>query len=85
LIEKFNTLTARKRIDSRKFSQLSNSDIGLGGHNRYKPRCPSTRRQKFFSIRLVNKWNRLPSAVVNVSSLNAFKNQLDEYWKDTGA
>ena len=50
------------------------------GHNYYKlkkNRCSTTRRLKFFSIRVVNNWNSLPGHVVNAASINAFKSRLD--------
>ncbi len=33
-----------------------------------KKRCSTTRRLKFFSMRVVNAWNRLPVHVVNAAS-----------------
>ena len=34
-------------------------------------------RKKFFTVRVVRHWNRLPSEVVNVLSIEAFKAWLD--------
>jgi hypothetical protein len=33
-----------------------------------------------FSYRVVDKWNNLPSAVVEAPSLDSFKNRLDIHW-----
>ena len=36
-----------------------------------------------FYCRIVDLWNNLPSSVVEAPTLNAFKNKLDEHWKDS--
>jgi len=57
---------------------------GRRGHDfkLMKRRCRSQLRATFFSFRVVNLWNRLPSDVVSAPSVNAFKSRLDNYWKD---
>ena len=37
-------------------------------------------RQQSFSVRTVNVWNGLPSAVVHSDTVNQFKNKLDAHW-----
>ena len=34
-----------------------------------------------FSQRTVNEWNKLPGDCVNATSVNIFKNKLDDYFK----
>ena len=34
-------------------------------------------RKKFFTVRVVRHWNRLPSDAVNALTLEAFKDRLD--------
>ena len=36
--------------------------------------------KNFFSIRVINKWNRIPDEIKNQKKLNSFKNRYDE-WK----
>jgi len=35
------------------------------------------RREKFFTLRVVSHWNRLPKEVANAHSLDVFKAKLD--------
>ena len=52
------------------------------GHNfKLKKRyCRTATRHNFFSFRVVDSWNQLPSSVVNAPSLNSFKSRLDKVW-----
>ena len=61
-----------------------NSDTTTRGHDfKLKKRsCKTATRQNFFSLRIVNAWNNLPSQVVDAPSLNAFKSRLDKLWKN---
>ena len=37
----------------------------------------------FFTARVVNLWNSIPSLVVDAPSLNCFKTRLDKFWSKT--
>ena len=50
----------------------------------FKPRCRTTIRQNFFSLRVINEWNKLPQEVVDVPLVNTFKNMLDRHWRNMG-
>ena len=39
-------------------------------------------REKFFTVRVVRYWNRLPRKVVNAPFLEAFKARLDGIWSN---
>jgi len=62
---------------------MANSSI-TRGHNLKLSRltCRSRVRHDYFSQRIVEYWNSLPSDVVNASSVNSFKGRLDKHWKD---
>ena len=77
LIDTFKILTGKERIYFKKFFKLAGHSLKL-----YKPRCHTTLRQNFFSIRVINEWNKLPQSVIKAPSVNAFKNRLDKYWSD---
>jgi len=87
LIETFKILTGKERIYPTSFFSLADVNICLRGHSLklFKPRCHTTVRQNFFSQRIVNEWNKLPQVVIEATSVNAFKNRLDRYWRDMGA
>jgi len=46
-----------------------------------RQRCRLSVRQKFFSQRVVNVWNKLTASVVEATSVNTFKKRLDK-WMD---
>ena len=37
-----------------------------------------------FSQRTINEWNRLPGECVHATSVNMFKNKIDNYFKRSG-
>ena len=54
----------------------------LRGHNFkiLKQRTNKSKYSHFFTNRIVNRWNKLPSNIVNATSINNFKNQLDAHY-----
>ena len=65
LIETFKILTGRENVNYSKFFELADVTSGL--------------RQNFFSLRIVNEWNKLPQEVVKAPLINTFKNRLDRH------
>jgi len=59
VIGQFLRALAVLTIDS-KFFELADVTSGLRGHSLklFKPRCRTTVRQNFFSLRIVNEWNK---------------------------
>ena len=49
-----------------------------------KERCKLDIRKYAFSQRTINEWNRLPGECVNATSVNMFKNKIDNYFKRSG-
>ena len=47
-----------------------------------KPKFKTSLRQKFFTNRVVEEWNKLPASVIEAPSINAFKNRFDKLWED---
>ena len=73
-----------EKVDKDKFFQML-PDSSTRGHSYkiYKPgliknlRC----RKEFFTQRVIEDWNKLPTEVVNADSVNSFKGKLQKYWK----
>ena len=59
------------------------SDREIGGLNLAVIKPNSDIRKNFFSLRVVNKWNALPSYIKYATSVNDFKNKLDAHSENT--
>jgi hypothetical protein len=81
LIQVFKLIKGIDRVDFNKFFQLSDTDRTRGHKYKIiKNRSRLEIRKQFFSQRVVNTWNNLPSFVVEADSVNCFKNRLDSVW-----
>ena len=61
---------------------LSNGNTRSHNFKLLKPRVNTNQFLNFYSHRVINKWNSLPSKVVEATSINCFKNRLDHHFKD---
>jgi len=87
LIQVFRILKGFDSMDADHFFELEDGGgYGLRGHQlKLKvQRCRLHVRQNFFSVRIVNLWNKLPESVVESSSVNVFKKRLDDWIADVG-
>ena len=57
-----------------------NKAVVVDNMNFVKEKCNSDIRRNFFSKRVVEPWNTLPSSVKNAADVNSFKNLYDS-WK----
>ena len=83
MIETFKILN--NIYDSRVSNFLSKSNFSTTrGHNfkLFVQHTNLTIIKWFFSIRIVDVWNRLPSNVVNASNVMCFEKRLDKCWAD---
>ena len=64
---------------TKSFFQFADSITRSNGYKITKVQCNTTAFQHFFTNRVVNCWNSLPRHVVNVDTINAFKNSLDRH------
>lgn len=80
LIEVFKIIKGFEKVDYNNFFKLMHSGRTRG--HRYKLSKSRSRldvRRNFFSQRIVNDWNKLPTIVVEADSINSFKNRYDSY------
>ena len=77
LIEVFKILKGQTRIDPSLFWEVREA---RNGTRLVKERADNGRRQRqtFFSYRVIQKWNLLPTEVKMAPSLDSFKNRLDD-------
>ena len=84
-IEVFKITHGIEGLDSGMFFKYR-TDNGTRGHRwaLAKERCKLDIRKYAFSQRTINEWNRLPGECVNATSVNMFKNKIDNYFKRSG-
>ena len=83
MIQVFKIINNIDRVNVHHFFQTVN-DRATRGHpyKIYKHHAKKDCRRKFFSQRIINTWNSLPTSVVTADTTNTFKNRLDAHWKD---
>ena len=82
LIEVFKIFEGYSNLNVNKYFNIDNSNTTRNNgckiiHKRFK----SHEAKYFFCNRVVNIWNKLPSEIVNSSSIPSFKNKIDKYLK----
>lgn len=85
LIEAYKIITGKEKVRIEDFFNFHQSNYELRGHQ-YKLVTKRSRlevRRNYFSQRVVGPWNRLPSHVVEATTVNTFKNRFDRLKKGT--
>jgi len=83
MIEIFKLLNGKVEQMDNLFTLDRRTSHNTRGHP-YKlviPRCNTNLRAKFFTVRSLNRWNKLPVSVVCAPSLDSFKRNLDKHWE----
>ena len=81
LIEAFKILNDFKNVQMGTAFTLNITQFTRGHPFKLvKSRCNLELRRHFFTNRVVNQWNSLPSYVVCAPTVNSFKSKLDNYW-----
>ena len=79
LYQIFNNLVD---VNVDKLFTLSSSATSAHEFKLYKHHSSCLPRRDFFSCCVLNTWNNLPPHIVESSSLNNFKANLDAHWRD---
>ena len=82
MIQVYKLLHHLYNIDPSLLLTLSKSHTRSNGLKLDKKHCNTSLRLSFFTQRVVNRWNSLPSIVVMAPSLDSFKTRLDSHWED---
>ena len=81
MILMYKVMNGLVRIDKDKLFKPAMVSCTRGHQKRvFKNHAIKNVRRHSFSQRVVNDWNGLPSDIVNATSINAFKNRLDQQW-----
>ena len=66
------------------FHRFVSGGLERRGHNKklYVDMAKKVVRRSSFAYRVNDIWNNLPEKLVNASSINEFKNNLDKHWKN---
>ena len=84
MIEVYKYLHDFYKVDSPKlpYAKLETRILRGNSMKLQKVRSRLEVRSNYFTNRVVNEWNSLPSNVVTAPTLNSFKSRLDYFWKD---
>ena len=77
-IEVFKITHGIEGLDSGMFFKYR-TDNGTQGHS-----WALAKERWKLDIRTINEWNRLPGECVNATSVNMFKNKIENYFKRSG-
>ena len=84
LIEVYKLINHLSRVSPDPFFPFSNNVTRGHDQRIFKQHCRINPRLNFFTNRVIGQWNSLPQSVISSTNLNKFKNNLDQYWNETG-
>jgi hypothetical protein len=84
MIETYKILTGKDNIKEHQFFTRATGTTRGNPLKLFKGRARLQGRQNFFSQRVVNIWNNLPTSVVEADTVNNFKSKIDKHWSRYG-
>ncbi len=85
LIETYKIIQGKENVEASKF--FTSAETGhLRGNSLkiYKRQARTEVRKHFFSMRVVEDWNKLPDEIVTAANMESFKKQLDVWMERHG-
>jgi hypothetical protein len=80
LIEVYKNMQGKDKVQCSKLFQRAETDNLRGNSKKlYKAAARIDTRKYYFSMRVVDKWNKLPDTVVTADSIATFKDRLDRW------
>ena len=81
MIQAYKHMTGLYKVNTR-YMKLDTANTRGHQYKLRKERACHTTRRNFFTGRITNTWNSLPTAVAEAPSMNAFKHKapLDKHW-----
>ena len=85
LIEVFKILNQFDKINPEKLFEMNNTTITRGNGMKLKgQRYNTVARKSYFTVRVIDQWNRLPASVISSDTIDCFKSRLDKHFRGTG-
>ena len=81
LIETFKIMQGLTDLDKNEFFETSKNVLRGHCFKIHKPRVFTDVGKYSYSFRVISYWNKLPTEIVNSTSLNSFKNKVDLLFK----
>ena len=78
----YNIVSGNVKLDANKIFKMAAKTLRGHKFKMQKKKMTKTTSLNVFSNRIIEDWNNLPVKIVTSSATNAFKNALDEHWKD---
>jgi hypothetical protein len=85
LIEVFKILNQFDKINPEKLFEMNNVSVTRGNGMKLKgQRYNTIARKSYFSVRVIDHWNKLPTSVVCSNTIDSFKSRLDKHFREIG-
>ena len=82
LIQVYKILTKKENVDPEMFFQIRGNERTRGHKFKLNKQSNTNIRKHFFTNRIVDSWNALPSDVVEVETVLNFKTKLESFYSD---